>query len=120
MKLYTVKTFTAIAAFIFGLGFLLLPAFTIGLYGNTLDPIGTMIARYFGASLLGIGFLAWSTRTDSSKGVVMAFFLAVLLGLLVSLYDAFAGTHNAFVWVNVIIYLLLTLGFGYFAFMKSA
>lgn len=119
MKLYTVKAFTAIAAFIFGLGFLLLPAFTIGLYGNTLDPIGLMVARYFGASLLGIAFLAWYTRTDTSRGVVTAFFITVLLGLLVSVYDTFAGLHNAFIWVNVIIYLLLTLGFGYFAFMKS-
>jgi hypothetical protein len=119
MKLSTLMTITAFVALVFGLGFILVPATTIGLYGNTLDTVGLFVARYFGAALLGYAFLAYLARNTTSKGVQTGFFAAMVLGLAVSLYDAFAGEHNAFVWVNVAIYLLLGLGFGYFVFMKK-
>jgi hypothetical protein len=120
MKLSTLLVVTAVVALVFGLGFVLAPSASIGLYGNTLDTVGQFVARYMGASLLGFAFLAWFTRNSASKGVVLGFFAAMVLGLVVSLWDAFAGQHNALVWLNVVIYLLLALGFGYFGFMKSS
>jgi hypothetical protein len=119
MKLNTLMTVTAIVAFVFGLGFILAPVASMSLYGNTLEGVGIFITRYFGAALLGYAFLAWLTRNTASKGVQAGFFVAMVLGFVVALYDAFAGTHNALVWLNVVIYLLLALGFGYFAFMKK-
>jgi hypothetical protein len=118
MKLYTLMSVTALVALIFGLGFILAPAATIGLYGNTLDEVGLFVARYLGAALLGYAFLAWFLRKDPSKPVQAGFFVAMVLGFVVSVWDAIAGTHNGMVWVNVAIYLLLALGFGYFSFMK--
>ncbi|HSB66924.1 MAG TPA: hypothetical protein VLD65_10115 [Anaerolineales bacterium] len=120
MKLNTLFTVTAIVAFIFGLGFILAPVATISLYGNTLEGVGVFVGRYFGAALLGYAFLAWLCRNTSEKGVQAGFFAAMVLGFVVSVYDALAGTHNALVWLNVAIYLLLGLGFGYFAFMKTS
>jgi hypothetical protein len=119
MKLNTLMVITAIVAFIFGLGFILAPVATIGLYGNTLEGAGVFIARYLGAALIGYAFLAWLNRNAASRGVQAGFFAAMVLGFVVALYDALAGTHNALVWLNVIIYLLLAIGFGYFAFMKK-
>jgi hypothetical protein len=119
MKLNTLMTISAIVAFIFGLGFILAPVQTIGLYGNTLNEVGVFVARYFGAALLGLAFLAWLNRNAASKGVQAGFFAAMVLGFVVALYDAIAGTHNALVWLNVVIYLLLGIGFGYFTFMKA-
>jgi hypothetical protein len=119
MKLNTLMIVTAIVALIFGLGFMLAPLQSISLYGNTLEGAGIFIARYFGAALLGYAFLAWFTRNTASKGVTAGFFAAMVLGFLVALYDAIAGTHNGLVWLNVVIYLLLALGFGYFSFMKK-
>jgi hypothetical protein len=118
MKLNTLMIITAIVAFIFGLGFLLAPVPSIGMYGSTLEGSGVFVARYLGAALLGYAFLAWLNRNNASKGVQAGFFAAMVLGLVASLYDAIAGTHNALVWLNVVIYLLLALGFGYFTFMK--
>ena len=120
MKLSTLFVIAAIVSFIFGLGFIIAPVASINLYGNTLEGVGVFIARYFGAALLGYAFLAWLNRNSTSKGITAGFFAAMVLGLVVSIYDAFAGTHNALVWLNVVIYLLLSLGFGYFAFMKSS
>jgi hypothetical protein len=119
MKLNTFMTITALVALVFGLGFILAPQFTIGLYGNTLDEVGLFVGRYFGAALLGYAFLAWLNRNAASKGTLGGFFAAMVLGLAVSLYDAFAGVHNGLVWLNVAIYFLLAVGFGYFTFMKS-
>ena len=119
MKLNTLMTVTAIVAFIFGLGFILAPLQSISLYGNTLEGAGIFMARYLGAALLGYAFLAWLTRNTASKGVQTGFFVAMVLGFVVALYDAFAGTHNGLVWLNVAIYLLLAIGFGYFSFMKK-
>ena len=118
MKLNTVYIITAIVAFVFGIGFILLPVATFGLYGNTLEGQAIFLGRYFGAALLGYAFLAWLNRNSDSKSVTAGFFAAMVLGFVVSIYDAIAGTHNAMVWLNVVIYLLLALGFGYFSFMK--
>jgi hypothetical protein len=119
MKFNVLMTIAALVAFIFGLGFILAPVATVNLYGNTLEGVGVFVARYFGAALLGYAFLAWLSRNAYSKGVAGGFFAAMVLGLAVSLYDAFSGTSNALVWLNVAIYFLLAVGFGYFAFMKS-
>jgi hypothetical protein len=120
MKLNTLYTITAVVSFIFGLGFILAPVATISLYGSSLEGVGVFIGRYLGAAFLGYAFLAWLNRNSTSRGVLAGFFAAMVLGLAVSVYDAFAGTHNALVWLNVAIYLLLGLGFGYFSFMKTS
>jgi hypothetical protein len=119
MKLSTLFVITAIVSFIFGLGFILAPVASISLYGNTLEGVGVFIARYFGAALLGYAFLAYLNRNSTSKGLQAGFFAAMVLGFVVALYDAIAGTHNALVWLNVVIYALLGIGFGYFAYMKK-
>jgi hypothetical protein len=118
MRLNTLMTITAVVAFLFGVGFIIAPAASLAFYGNTTDKVGLFLGRYLGASLLGLAFLAWLLRREPSKQVQIGFFAAMVLGFAVSLYDAFAGDHNGLVWLNVVIYLLLGVGFGYFAFMK--
>ncbi len=120
MKLNTLMLIAAIVAFIFGLGFILAPVASMGFYGTTLDQSGVFLGRYFGAALLGYAFLAYLNRNNASKGVQTGFFAAMVLGFVVALYDAVAGTHNGLVWLNVVVYLLLGVGFGYFAFGKSS
>jgi hypothetical protein len=119
MKLNTLMIITAIVSLIFGLGFIIAPAWSLQPYGTTTDVTGLFLGRYFGAALLGYAFLAWLNRNTASKGVQQGFFVAMVLGFVVALYDKFAGSGNALIWLNVVIYLLLAIGFGYFAFMKK-
>ena len=123
MNLKTLFVITAVVAFIFGLGFILAPTASMRLYGVTLDASGQFLGRYLGAAFIGFAFLAWLCRNAdvsmAHKAVVTAFFVATILGFIVALYDKFAGTGNALVWLNVIIYLFLAIGFGYFRFAKS-
>jgi hypothetical protein len=119
MKFNVLMIITAVITLIFGIGMILVPTISIGLYGSSLDTVGSFITRYFGAALIGYAFLAWLNRESTSKGVQGGFFVAMALGFVVALYDALAGVHNALVWLNVAIYLLLGIGFGYFFFTKG-
>jgi len=119
MKLNTFMMIAAVIALIFGLGFILAPSSSLQLYGTSTNLTGEFLGRYLGASLIGLAFVIWLTRNAASKGLLAGLFVTMVLGFVVALYDKFAGSGNAFIWVNVVIYLLLALGFGYFAFMKK-
>jgi hypothetical protein len=123
MKLNIFMMIAAIIALIFGLGFIIAPAASLQPYGTTTDLTGEFLARYLGASLVGLAFVIWLTRnaepSGTRKGLLTGLFVTMLLGFVVALYDKFAGSGNGLIWLNVVIYLLLAIGFGYFAFMKK-
>jgi hypothetical protein len=123
MKLNIFMTIAAIVAIIFGLGFILAPAASLQPYGTSTNLTGQFLGRYLGASLIGLAFVIWLTRnaapSETRKGLLTGLFVTMLLGFVVALYDKFAGTGNALIWLNVVIYLLLAIGFGYFTYMKK-
>ncbi len=123
MKLNTFMIIAAVIAFIFGIGFIVAPTESLKLYGVTTDIVGSFLGRYLGAALIGLAFIIFLTRdapaSPTRKGLLQGLFVTMVLGFVIALYDRFAGTGNAFIWVNVILYLLLAIGFGYFAFMKA-
>lgn len=120
-------TFMAIAAVIalgFGLAFILVPAQVSSFYGNTLEAVGQWVGRYFGSALIGIAVLNWLAKNapqgEALSAVVLGDFVLSLIGLGVALLEALFGTGNALRWFTVAIYLFLTLGFGYFQFIKPS
>ena len=123
MKLNTFMTIAAVVALVFGLGFIIAPVASLNLYGTETNVTGQFLGRYLGSSLLGIAFLTWLVRnapaSPTRRGVLIALCINMVLGFVVALYDKFAGAGNNLIWLNVAIYLLLALGFGYFAFMKT-
>ena len=123
MKINTFLAIAAVLAVIYGLGFLLVPALTVGLYGITLDINGLFVGRYLGSAFLGVAVLTWMARSLTSqealRPIILGDFVISLTGLAVAVWDAFAGDGNALSWVTVVIYLFLTLGFGYFRFLAS-
>jgi len=122
MKLSLFMTLAAVAAFLFGLAFLLVPGSTLSLYGITLDPSGEWVARYLGSAFLGIAAITWLGRSATSgsglRAILEGGFVVSITGLLVAIFDRVYGPGNMLVWSTVVIYLLLSLGFGYFVFMK--
>jgi hypothetical protein len=123
MKLNVFMTITALIAFIFGVAFILAPSWSLQVYGVTADINTQFLGRYFGATLIGIAFLAWLARNTPHSGarqaILISLFVSNLLGFIVAVYDKFAGFTNQFVWLNVAIYLILALGFGYYSFIKA-
>ena len=124
MKLGTFMAIAAVIAFVFGLGFILVPAQTVALYGTTLDESSQWVARYLGSAFIGIAVVAWFARNAAQNGamraIVLGFFVLSITGLIVAVWDALYGTGNALLWSTVVIYLFLALGFGYFQFTKPA
>ena len=119
------STFMAIAAFIalgFGLSFILVPTQTMSLYGVVLEEAGQWLGRYLGSAFIGIAVLNWSARKapegEALRAVVLGDLVLSVTGLIVAVLDVIYGSGNALVWSTVVLYLFLTLGFGYFQFAK--
>lgn len=124
MKFSTFMSVAAVVAFIFGLAFLFFPVQTMTMYGVDLDVSGHYLARFFGSSFLGVAVILWMAKDGqpkegSTKGIVLGGFVLTLTGFVVSLFDKFYGVGNSMVWLTVILYFLIMVGFGYYQFGKS-
>lgn len=125
MRFSTFMTIAALAAFVFGLAFLLVPVRTLSMYGIDLDPSGEYIARYFGSAFVGVATITWLARFANPRGsgaraVILGDFILCITGGVVALFDNFYGIGNDFRWSTVAIYFILAVGFGYYYFKKPA
>ena len=113
----------SILSLIYGSGFILLPAQLLSIYGIETNDGGLLFVRLFGAALIGLGVLAWFVRNtdtwEARRAIVLAFFVINALSSLVLLLAQLAGTVNGLGWVNVAIFLVLALGFGYFLMPRA-
>jgi NAD/NADP transhydrogenase beta subunit len=115
----------ALITVVFGIGFLLLPKAVMSLYGVTLEPAGAMMTQFFGATFILISVVLWLARNAPySEVTLQALLLAIVIGdaigFIVALMAQLSGVPNALGWLNVALWLLLALGFGYFRFVKKA
>lgn len=123
MKLSNFLVVKAVISLAFGIAFALMPAPVMSLYGVTLDSGGAMMAQFLGASLIGIGLICWLDRSagpQALQGITLALCIGDTIGFIVALLGQLANLTNALGWVNVVIWLLLALGLGYFRFMKPS
>ncbi len=124
MSYRNVLTLASIIAFIFGLGFMLMPGQLVRFYNVELTPPGALIAQLYGATLLSFGVLNWLARGFNDNTVQQAVLTANLvgdaLGTIFALIGQLGGVPgvNALGWSTVLIYLLLTLGFAYLRFSR--
>ena len=115
-------TFASVVAFIFALGFILMPAGLVSFYNVTLNEGGVLIGQLFGAALLGFGVLNWSARSwgegAAKQAVLTANLAADAIGFIFSLIGQLGGVPgvNALGWSTVLIYLILAAGFAYLRF----
>ena len=115
-------TFAAVVAFVFGLGFILMPAQLVSFYNVTLNDAGLLIAKLFGATLLGYGLLNWLGRDfhdEQARQALMTTNLASdTLGFIFALIGQLGGVSgvNSLGWSTVVIYLILAAGFAYLRF----
>ena len=124
MKRSTFMAIAAVLAVVFGLGFILVPAQLMSIYGITLETAGQWTGRYLGSAFIGISVLTWLARNaepgEGLRAVVLGDLVLSVLGLVVAILNAISGLGNALVWSTVVIYLFLTVGFGYCQFVEPA
>lgn len=122
MKLKTLFIINAVISLLFGLSFVLGPETLMSYYDITLTTGGIVIARLFGAALIGYAVLSWFAKaagdSEARQAIVLSLFIGDTVGFIVALIAQLTGAVNTLGWSTVIIYLLLALGFAYFHFMK--
>jgi hypothetical protein len=124
MKLNTLFLVWAVVGIIFGLGFFLVPAMVMAMYGPEIPTAGEIeLSRLLGASYLGFTVLAWLTRsitdTDARRKIVLANLVITVLSLLLFLKTTLIdGASTGPNWFNVVLMAVFVVGFGYFYFTK--
>ena len=124
MKLSTLMVLNTVICAVFGIAFVLLPLQVYSLYGLEAGPQLNYMGQLFGAALIAFAILSWSARnaeaSDARKAIVLAFLIGDGIGFFVALIGQLGGVVSTLGWSTVAIYLILTLGFGYFQFSKSS
>lgn len=119
MKLKTLILIMALLSLLWGVGFLLLPGPMWSMYGLILDDNGVYVSRELGAVFFMLGLILWFVRNDPSaqsiRAITLGLFIGNALGFVVTLIGQFSAEVNAMGWVGIVMYLLLALGFGYYA-----
>jgi hypothetical protein len=124
MKLSNFLALKAFVSFIFAIGALLAPVYLVALHGFQLDDFGTVLARYYGALLFGIGLLCWSLRSklaksDLRRSILFALLIADTLGFITALAGQLSVNLGLLGWIDTAIWLILVLGLAYFRFADS-
>ena len=125
-----------------GVALVLIPGLATSLMGWQIGPVGLGLARLLGAGLIALGFLLLALRKVTDAGVLRAALRGLFIGNLVALLLTLLGqvfmlldpalvalvqkpigpmpVGNVQALVLLVLFLLLTLGYGLLAFKRSA
>lgn len=122
MKVKNILIIDAIVLFVFGIGFLFAPIWTLELFDISLATGGILMTQLLAAAFLGFAVLDWMGRNyavaDDVKPLIVANFVGSAVGFVVVLLQRLDGVGNAWTWVPIVLYLLFALAFGYSLFDK--
>jgi hypothetical protein len=122
MKLKTLNIITAAVCLAFGIGFILVPAQVVSMFGVTADEPMKHIEQLYGTSLIAFAFLAWASRnsadSESRRAIVLSLFVYFALAAVMAFIYQLKGIANSLGWSIVALHVLLALGYGYFQFLK--
>ena len=122
MNLKTLFVVTAVVTFVFGVLFIIIPTQFYSWYGIDSNMALNYIGRLFGAVLIAVGLISWLSRnaadSDARKAIILSFFIADGIGFIIALIAQLNNVVNSLGWLTVVIYFLISLGFGYFQFSK--
>jgi hypothetical protein len=111
----------AVLALFFALGFLLMPAQVLSVYGVQGDAAVLLMSRFFGLALLQVGVTLWILKDTRDPGTQRGLALGGAIGAVVGIVVAFMATRvgmlNAMGWSVVAIYALLV--FGYMTVLRA-
>ena len=123
MKFKTLMLVKAAVCLFFGILLLLQPNQLLNLLGVTVGAGGLLMARAYGAALIGYLMLTWYARdagdSVARRAIILDLFVYDAIGLVVTLVAAINGVFNLLGWGIVGVYLFFTLGYGYYWFAKS-
>jgi hypothetical protein len=108
----------AIISIVFSIALIIVPALLLSIFGVELTETGVFVARLLGVDMLGIGLVCWVSRSLKIRlvtDIVLGLFIADAIGSVVLIIGQLRGIMNPLGWLNVAVWLFLTLGLGYFS-----
>ncbi|TVR51771.1 MAG: hypothetical protein EA426_19695 [Spirochaetaceae bacterium] len=114
-----------IAALVFGLGFLLVPAMMTDMMNVPTDSMGLIGWQFFGLGILTIGGIAWGSRNKLVREVkfpimLMVFFVLVAMTVLHAVLALFGGLElNLVMWSVILYHIGMAAWYGYFLFASE-
>ena len=123
MKFKTLMLIKAVVCLFFGFLLLVFPNQLFTILGATLGAAGLVMAREYGASLVGNLMLTWYARdaekSTARRAIILDLFIYDAVGFVIMLFSVLNGTLNWLGWGIVAIYLFFAIGYGYFWFTKK-
>ena len=131
MKLRNLLIASAVVSLIFAAGLLLAPKTMLGIFGLSVgatvrtNAILNLVTQLLGAALVVPGLLSWFAGNMQDVGarrsVAIALLIFDLIGFGVSFFvGMLPKVMSSAGWVIVAIFLLFTLGFAYFLFIRPS
>ena len=101
MKMRTLFIINAVIQFFFGVGFLVVPAVVLGVFGTQTDTTGITLARVAGGVILSLAIISWLGKDAEGQAQdAIAWggvFFAHLQAGIYTLFAILNGTFNALV-----------------------
>ena len=123
MKLSALMMINAVVAVVFGIAFVVLPGQVVSLYGIEETEALKYTGQLLGAAFITFAVLTWFARnaaeSEARKAIILAFFIGDAVAFVLALIGQLGEVVNEFGWSTVAIYLIFTLGYGYFQFTKA-
>jgi len=124
MSFRTMMVIKAAACLVIGIPMLVVPGLLMSLLGVTLETGGILVARLYGAAILGNLMLTWFGRnvavSDGRRAICIHLLVYDAIGCVVALLATLSGEMNILGWSVVLLYLLIAFGFGYFLLKKPS
>jgi hypothetical protein len=118
MKLGSFISTHSVLLLLFGIGFLLAPAWMLSVYGASTNLTGLLTARVFGIGNIQLSILMWRSRNEFGSKLVKILILLLCLGnalaFILALQAQVSGLFNTLGWTNVGLYLFFAIGYGCF------
>jgi len=118
MKFKTLMIIKAIVCLGFAPLMLFFPGSLLTFLGSSFGPGAAIVARAYGAALVGNFMLAWFARnageSEVRRAIVLDLFVYDAVGFVAALLIQLSGGLNLLGWGVVAIYLFFAVGFGYF------
>ncbi len=122
MTIKTLFTISSIMIFLIGLSWLLITRIMLSAWGLEASDALIYMSKRYAASVLGFAVILWlagrSYETDPRRAIVWGVFAVSTIALILSLYGVLSNIIGASGWIAVVIEALISLGFGYFLFIK--
>lgn len=107
----------ALVQIAFGLAFLFVPVWSMGLFSIHLALEGAMMTQLFSATLLGFGVLNIAarnmTRMTTLRPILLANLVMNFLGFVITAYYNLVGLGNMVAWIISALYLVFAITYGY-------